>query len=97
MLLPNESEIYVGFHRTRAQAAIAIAHSDFRPSMTPPQMFGFGIYFARSITHTEGKARHAVALICAEIRMGRVKEVTRYIQCTIPTRWSSNDTVYYNH
>jgi hypothetical protein len=27
-------------------------------SRTLPQMLGYGIYFARSIKHTEGKARH---------------------------------------
>lgn len=100
-LLPrNESEIYVGFHRTSAESAVAIAHSDFRPSMKPPQMLGFGVYFARSIAHTEGKARHGGALICAEIRMGRVKEVTYNKISTVQNSkawWKNFDTVYYNH
>ncbi|CAF5027590.1 unnamed protein product, partial [Rotaria sp. Silwood1] len=63
--------IYIGFHRTRADFAISIAHSDMNISQTPPQMLGFGIYFARSITNTEGKAREAGAYICAEVRMGK--------------------------
>ncbi|CAF2883081.1 unnamed protein product [Rotaria sp. Silwood2] len=68
--------------------------------MTPPQMLGFGVYFARSIAHTENKARHAGALICAEIRMSRVKEVTRNEIHTVQnsnTWWKDYDTVYFNH
>jgi hypothetical protein len=100
LLSPNEATTYVGFHRTKAESAVAIAHSDFRPSMTPPQMLGFGVYFARSIAHTEGKARFAGALICAEIRMGRVKEVTEgelYTVGNTDSWWADYDTVYYNH
>lgn len=69
--------IYVGFHRTTAEAAVMIAHSDFRISNSGKQMLGYGVYFARSISGTLGKARHGGATICAEIQMGRVKEVTR--------------------
>ncbi|CAF1591553.1 unnamed protein product, partial [Didymodactylos carnosus] len=56
LLPPDEAMTYVGFHRTTAQSAVLITHSDFRPSMTAPQMLGFGVYFARSIARTEGKA-----------------------------------------
>ncbi|CAF2823856.1 unnamed protein product [Rotaria sp. Silwood2] len=45
---------YIGFHTTTAQAAVAIAHSDFRPSSSG--MLGSGAYFARSIEDTFGKA-----------------------------------------
>jgi hypothetical protein len=100
LLPPDEATTYVGFHRTKAESAVGIAHSDFRQSMTPPQMLGFGVYFARSIAHTEGKARFAGALICAEIRMGRVKEVMYNQLNTVRNSnawWDDYDTVYYNH
>ncbi|CAF4228023.1 unnamed protein product, partial [Rotaria sordida] len=100
ILPPSEAANYVGFHRTKAEFAISIAHSDFRPSMTPPQMLGFGVYFARSIEHTKGKARNAGALICAEIRMGRVKQITVNQIDTVRNSkawWKNYDTVYYNH
>jgi hypothetical protein len=41
-------------------------------------MLGYGIYFARSIKHTEGKARDGRidgGIICAKIRMGKVLEM----------------------
>ncbi|CAF1182477.1 unnamed protein product [Adineta steineri] len=100
LLSPNEATTYVGFHRTTAESAVAIAHSDFRQSMKGSQMLGFGVYFARSIARTEGKARFAGALICAEIRMGRVKEVTFDQLYTVRNSnawWTDYDTVYYNH
>lgn len=91
---------YIGFHRTTAESALLIAHSEFRRSTKPPQMLGFGIYFARSIKNTIGKARFDGAIFVAEIRMGKVKEVTSQ---EIPTvrdsdQWHPEyDTVYYNH
>ena len=57
--------IYIGFHQTKPEYAIGIAHSDFQPSTKPPQMLGFGIYFARSLKNTFGKARNQGAFICA--------------------------------
>ena len=74
--LDPSADTYIGFHRTTAESALAIAHSDFFRSTTPPQMLGFGVYFARSIKNTIGKARFDGAIIVAEIRMGKVKEVT---------------------
>ncbi|UJR07056.1 hypothetical protein I4U23_011344 [Adineta vaga] len=100
LLASNEAVTYVGFHRTKAESAVAIAHSDFRQSMNPPQMLGFGVYFARSIEHTKGKARFGGALICAEIRMGRVKQVTFdqiYTVRDSKAWWDEYDTIYYNH
>ncbi|CAF1213283.1 unnamed protein product [Adineta steineri] len=98
--LNPSAETYIGFHRTSAHAAAAIAHSDFRRSVKPPQMLGFGIYFARSIKNTDGKARFKGAIIAAEIRMGNVKEVTRNELNTVRNtdEWHPEfDTVYFNH
>lgn len=53
----NVDETYIGFHQTTNEAAAKIAKSGFRISNTPPQMLGFGVYFARSFYHTGGKAR----------------------------------------
>ncbi|CAF1022604.1 unnamed protein product [Adineta ricciae] len=91
---------YIGFHQTSVQAAASIAHSDFLISNKPPQMLGFGIYFARSQASTLGKARHGGAIICAEIRMGKVLQVTKDELDKVRNTdswWDEYDTVYYNH
>jgi hypothetical protein len=99
--IKNKTDVYIGFHRTSAEAAAKIAHSDILPSRTPPQMLGYGIYFARSIKYTEGKARHGLTgggIICANIRMGRVLEVdkTQIAAVCNTDIWHANyDTVYY--
>ena len=49
---------YIVFHQTSPEAAAGIAREGFRINNRPPQMLGFGIYFARSIAATRGKARH---------------------------------------
>ncbi|CAF1522916.1 unnamed protein product [Adineta steineri] len=95
-----KSDDYIGFHQRGAEKAIEIAHSDFTLSQTPPQMLGFGIYFARSINDTEFKARQKEAIICAVIRMGKVR-VIEYKD--IPSVQNTNawhqeyDTIYYKH
>lgn len=48
---------YIAFHQTTPEAAVSIAREGFRLSLTPPQMLGFGVYFARSFAGTRGKAR----------------------------------------
>lgn len=94
--------LYIGFHRTTPEAAVSIAHSDFAISTNHKStMLGHGVYFARSMTATEGKANAEGAYICAEIEMGRVKEVVRG-QETNSLRgtthlWKDYDTVYFNH
>ncbi|CAF1329983.1 unnamed protein product, partial [Didymodactylos carnosus] len=97
-----KQNIYIGFHRTTPEAAVSIAHSDFAISTKHQStMLGHGVYFARSMEDTEGKANADGAYICAEIETGRVKEVgpgakkdslrgTTYL-------WEDYDTVYYNH
>jgi hypothetical protein len=67
---------YIGFHTTDPDSAISIAHSEFRPGKNG--WLGPGVYFARSIAGTIGKAKsEGGAHIIAEIRMGKVYEVER--------------------
>jgi hypothetical protein len=101
--IPNRDELtttYIGFHRTDALAAVNIAYEDFRRSTTIPQMLGFGIYFARSVFHTQFKARRDGAVICAEILMGRVLEIGNNELGNVSNTdaWHQNfDTIYYHH
>ncbi|CAF2096451.1 unnamed protein product [Rotaria magnacalcarata] len=94
--------LYIGFHRTTAEAAVSIAHSDFAISTNNKStMLGHGVYFARSMAETEGKANANGAYICAEIEMGKVKEVgpgpeKDSLRGTTHL-WKEYDTVYYNH
>ncbi|CAF1494465.1 unnamed protein product, partial [Didymodactylos carnosus] len=90
------------FHRTTPEAAVSIAHSDFVISTKyESTMLGHGVYFARSMEETEGKANADGAYICAEIEMGRVKEVgpgaERDSLRGTTHLWKDYDTVYYNH
>lgn len=69
---------YIGFHTTDPVSAISIAHSEFRPGKNG--WLGAGVYFARSVAATEGKAKsEGGARIIAEIRMGKVYEVEREV------------------
>ncbi|CAF0880702.1 unnamed protein product [Adineta steineri] len=98
--LNPSADTYIGFHRTSAHAAASVAHSYMHSSIKPPQMLGFGIYFARSIENTLGKARFKGAIMAAKIRMGNVKEVTLNelnIVRNTDERHPEFDTVYYNH
>ncbi|CAF3413255.1 unnamed protein product [Rotaria socialis] len=93
--------LYIGFHRTTPEAAVTIAHSDFAISTKyESTMLGHGVYFARSMEETEGKANADGAYICAEIEMGRVKEVGPEDRNSLRGTthlWKEYDTVYYNH
>ena len=92
--------IYIGFHCTTADAAVKIAHSDFLISSKGSLLLGHGVYFARSMSDTGGKARFSGAMICAEIRMGRVKEVSKENLRSVSNTnrwWKDYDTVYYVH
>ncbi|CAF3726996.1 unnamed protein product [Rotaria sp. Silwood1] len=101
--VPNKNLLtttYIGFHRTDAEAAVSIAYTDFNESRTRPQMLGFGIYFARSIFHTQFKARRDGAIICAEILMGRVLEIENDELGNVSNTdaWHQTfDTIYYRH
>lgn len=67
---------YIGFHTTDPKAAISISHGQFRPGSNG--WLGPGVYFARSIYGTYGKAKsEGGATIIAEIRMGKVYFVYR--------------------
>ncbi len=68
----NTKGTYIGFHTTTPEIAVAIAHSEFKASKSG--MLGKGVYFARSIADTIGKANADGACIIAEIRMGNVFE-----------------------
>ena len=50
-----------------------ISLTNFKPG--GEGMFGGGIYFARSIDHTRGKAHNYGSIICALVDMGRMKIV----------------------
>ncbi|CAF4888433.1 unnamed protein product [Rotaria sp. Silwood1] len=96
----NNHRTYFGFHRTSPQFAVGIAEEGFRPSTHPPQLLGFGVYFARSFKGTERKARHQGALICAEIEMGNVLSITsdELNNVSNSDAWHQDfDTVYYYH
>ncbi|CAF1573887.1 unnamed protein product [Didymodactylos carnosus] len=63
-------------------------------------MLGYGIYFARSINNTLLKARFGGAIICAQVRMENVLEVTKNELHNVSNSkqwWNTYDTVYYNH
>lgn len=92
--------IYIGFHHTSAEFAVSIAHDDLKISTKGKLMLGHGIYFARSIRGTDDKARYEGAMICAEIQMGRVKEVPREDVSSVRDSnqwWEDYDTVYCVH
>ncbi|CAF4410204.1 unnamed protein product [Rotaria sp. Silwood2] len=86
---------YIGFHRTDTLAAVNMAYTDFRLSTTRSQMLGFDIYFARSVFHTQFKARRDGAVICDEILMSRVLEIENVSNTNA---WHQTfDTIYYRH
>ncbi|CAF1112948.1 unnamed protein product [Adineta steineri] len=103
--ISNETNIYIGFHRTTGEAAIKISHSDMLSSTKPPQMLSFGIYFARSLKDTIGKARYGYgksggAIICAKIRMGQVRVIEKGDIDSVRNTdaWHDvYDTIYYKH
>ena len=69
---------YIGFHTTDPNTAVGITHSEFRPGRNG--WLGAGVYFARSIQGTIGKAKsEGGAHLVVEIRMGKVYEVAREV------------------
>ena len=73
---PSNQPHYIGFHTTEPSAAISIVKSEFRPGKNG--WLGPGVYFARSVGGTIGKAKsEGGATIVAEMRMGKVYEVER--------------------
>jgi hypothetical protein len=63
----------IGFHQTLKETSMLISLTNFKPG--GEGMFGGGIYFARSIDHTRGKAHNYGSIICALVDMGRMKIV----------------------
>lgn len=75
---PDNQPHYIGFHTTDHKAAMSIARSEFRPGKNG--WLGPGVYFARSVKGTIGKAKsEGGGYIIAEIRMGKVYEVEREV------------------
>jgi hypothetical protein len=75
----EEYPIYIGFHRTKPEAAYSIAKSEFAPSSKG--MLGPGAYFARSTDATLskiGKSDQTGAWFVAEISMGKVFMVNEH-------------------
>jgi hypothetical protein len=98
----SENARYIGFHQTSPEAAVSIAHSDFRISTKyDSTMLGHGVYFARSMDATERKANNGGAYICADILMGRVKkagpEVYKNSLRGTNDWWKEYDSVYLCH
>jgi hypothetical protein len=98
----SENPRYIGFHQTSPEAAVSIAHSDFMISTKPKStMLGQGVYFARSMDATEQKANNGGAYICAEIVMGRVKQVGPEVRGGslrgTNDWWNEYDCVYFCH
>ena len=60
---------YIAFHWTSPEAAVSIARTGFRISRTPPQMLGFGVYFARSSAACRRKARRGGMFRLIESRL----------------------------
>ena len=82
------AKTYIGFHTTTPEAAVAIIHSEFKSS--EKGMLGKGVYFARSIEDTIGKARSkGGACIIAEVRMGKVLEIQKH-----QVYWTRNSVTY---
>ena len=79
---------YIGFHTTDPDSAIKIVHSEFHPGKNG--WLGPGVYFARSVAGTVGKAKSlGGAHIIAEIRMGKVFEVEREVITRTHSRHNS--------
>ncbi|CAF3358318.1 unnamed protein product [Rotaria socialis] len=92
----NNQTHYIGFHTTDPTSAISIAHSDFRSGKNG--WLGPGVYFARSIDGTIGKAKSSGgAHIIAEIRMGKVLKVEREVITRSHLRFNAEMYVLVHH
>ncbi|CAF1225538.1 unnamed protein product [Adineta steineri] len=88
----TDNQIVIGFHQTSHAFAASIAKTNFKPGQSG--WIGPGIYFATSLDHTEFKANHFGAYICAKVNLGKTRRITA------PQQWPSTedcDTVYYQH
>ncbi len=91
---PNQTmdgQIVVGFHQTSHVAAYSIAETGFRPSERG--WIGRGVYFEKSLDHTEFKANQFGAYIWAQVDLGRTKRV----KIGEPLPPPEYDTVYLAH
>jgi hypothetical protein len=90
---PDNNGTMIGFHQTDHQSAFHISRTGFRVSERG--MLGPGVYFATCIEHTEFKAHHRDAYICARVNVGKIERTTdrnahrnAEINC---------DTLYFKH
>ena len=89
----DNNHILIGFHQTDQTAAFAISQTGFVKSNRG--MLGPGVYFATCIEHTEFKANHRGAYICARINVGRVRKTkNRYDPADTA---AGCDTIYFEH
>ncbi|CAF3340086.1 unnamed protein product [Rotaria socialis] len=92
----NNQTHYIGFHTTDPTSTISIAHSDFRSGKNG--WLSPGVYFARSIDGTIGKAKSSGgAHIIAEIRMGKVLKVEREVITRSHLRFNAEMYVLVHH
>lgn len=95
-LTETGTSTYIGFHVAPQDAARCIALSDFRISRSG--FLGSGVYFSRIPARNLRENRYAI--ICAEVHMGRVLEVThndlRPKDALLKLR-HDYDTVYWKH
>jgi len=89
----GNNHILIGFHQTDQKSAFGISRTGFRPS--EDGMLGSGVYFATCIEHTEFKANHRGAYICARVNVGNVHRTTR--RFNNDDKKVSCDTVYFEH
>jgi len=89
----DNGQIMIGFHQTDQKSAFAISKTGFKRS--EHGMLGPGVYFATCIEHTEFKANHRGAYICARVNVGNVKKT----KSRDPSRNANIncDTLYYEH
>ena len=66
----------IGFHQTSPKGAIGISKDGFKVNPDNIGMLGAGAYFATCIDHTEFKAEHYGAYICALVDPGKDLYIT---------------------
>ncbi|CAF1090781.1 unnamed protein product [Didymodactylos carnosus] len=91
----RNNQTVVGFHQTSRHAAYAIAREGFLHSRRG--MLGEGVYFATSIDHTQFKANHFGAFICAKVDLGNTRRITSAQLKARIAVGPEFDTVYLDH
>lgn len=89
----DDAQIMIGFHQTNQAGAFGISKTGFR--ISDDGMLGPGVYFATCFEHTEFKANHRGAYICARVNVGNVIKTTSRnpaVNAAIAC-----DTLYFDH